>query len=42
MKIVYICVFTTCSSSYCLVDTLIDPWNVCICMCVWQNKITRR
>ena len=26
----YICVFMTCSTFYCLFDTLLDPWNVCI------------
>ena len=25
----FICVFMTCSTSYCLYDTLINPWNVC-------------
>jgi hypothetical protein len=25
----YICLFMTCSTSYCLCDTLVDPWNVC-------------
>jgi len=29
VKIVYICVFMTCST-YCLCDTLSDLWNVCI------------
>ena len=23
----YICVFMTCSTSYCIYDTLMDPWN---------------
>ena len=26
----YICVFMTCSTSCCLCDTLMDPWNVCV------------
>jgi hypothetical protein len=26
----YICVFMTCSTSYCLYDILLDPWNVCM------------
>jgi hypothetical protein len=26
----YICVFMTCSTSYCLCDTLMDPWNACV------------
>ena len=34
----YICVFITCSTSCCLYDTLMDPWNVCarahVCVCV--------
>jgi len=30
VKIEYICVFMTCSTSYCLCDTLVDPWYVCI------------
>jgi len=28
----HICVFMTCSTSYCLYDTLMDPRNVCVCM----------
>ena len=28
VKIVYVCVFMACSSSYCLCDTLMDPWNI--------------
>jgi hypothetical protein len=34
VKIVYICVFMTCSTASCLCDTLIYPWNVCIYVCV--------
>jgi hypothetical protein len=30
----YICVFMTCSTSCCLNDTLMDPWNVYVCVCV--------
>ena len=36
----YVCVFKTCSTSYSLYNTLMDPWNVCmymyiyICVCV--------
>ena len=30
VKIVYTCVCMTCSTSYCLCDTLMNPWNVCI------------
>ena len=26
------CVFMNCATSYCLYDTLMDPWNVYICM----------
>jgi hypothetical protein len=33
VKIVYICIFMTCSTSYCLVYTLTDPWNVCMKSC---------
>ena len=22
----------TCSTSYCLYDTIMEPWNVCVCM----------
>jgi len=33
VKIVYICVFMTCSISCCLFDTLMDPWNVCMLSC---------
>jgi hypothetical protein len=28
VEIVYICIFITCSISYCLNDTRMDPWNV--------------
>jgi hypothetical protein len=34
VKIVYICVFMTCSTPYCLCGTLIDPRNVHVCVCV--------
>ena len=30
----YICVFMTCSTSCCLYDTLMDPWNISVCVCV--------
>ena len=30
VKIVYICVFMTCSTSCCHCDTIIAPWNVCV------------
>jgi uncharacterized membrane protein len=30
VKIVYICVFMMCSTSYSLDDTLADPWDVCM------------
>jgi len=33
VNIVYICVFMTCSTSYCLCDTLMDTWTVCIYVC---------
>jgi len=26
----YICLFMTCSTSYCLHDTFMDQWNVCM------------
>ena len=26
----YICVFLTCSTTFCLYDTLMDPWKVCM------------
>jgi hypothetical protein len=32
----YICLFMTCSTSYCLYDKLMDQWNVCI----YINSIT--
>jgi hypothetical protein len=40
-KIVYICVLMTCSTSYCLCDTLMDPRNVCmyVCVCVYVCKV---
>ena len=37
VKIVYICVFMTCSTLYCLCEKLVDLWNaynVCVCVCV--------
>jgi len=39
----YICVFMTCSTSYCIYDTLIDPWNVhmCVCTYVCMYRISR-
>jgi len=37
VKIVYICVFRTCSTSYCLCYTLTDPWTVWICLCMYVN-----
>ena len=35
VKIVYICVFMTFSTSYCLSDTLMDPRKVCTYVCVY-------
>jgi len=32
VKVEYICVFMTCSTSYCLFATLMDPWNMCVCV----------
>jgi len=41
-EILYINVFVTCSTSYSLYDTLMDPWNVYICtnVCtyVWMHR----
>jgi hypothetical protein len=34
--ILYICVLMTCSTSYWLYDTFIDPWNVCVYVCVYM------
>jgi len=34
VKTVYICEFMTRSTSYCLRDTLMDPWNVCMHACM--------
>jgi nuclear pore complex protein Nup62 len=31
----YICVIMTCSTSYCLYDTLMDPWNVDVYVCMY-------
>ena len=33
--IVHICVFTTCPTSCSLCNTLINPWNVCIYVCMY-------
>jgi hypothetical protein len=30
-----ICVFMTCSTSYCLNDTLVDPQDMCVYVCVF-------
>jgi len=30
VKVQYICVFMTCSTSYCHFATLTDPWNECM------------
>jgi hypothetical protein len=35
VKIVYICVFMTCSTSCYLCDTHMDPWNVRACVCMY-------
>lgn len=34
VKSVYICIFMTRSTSYCLCDALVDPWNVGMYMCM--------
>jgi hypothetical protein len=34
VKLVYICVLITCFTMYCLCDTHINPWNMCVCVCV--------
>jgi hypothetical protein len=40
----YVCVFMTWSTSYCLHDTLMDPWNVhmYVCMCVQSTELWPR
>ena len=35
----HICIFMTCSTSYCLYDILMDPWNVCTYVCCWGDII---
>jgi hypothetical protein len=37
----YICLFITCSTSYCLWFT-VDPWNVCVYVCMQRNMFTRK
>jgi len=32
-------VFLTCSTSYCLYDTHMDPWNVYVCMCLHIQRV---
>jgi len=32
---VYICVFMSYSTSYCVCDTLMDPWSVCMHVCIY-------
>ena len=39
-KIVYICVFTTWSTPYCLYEKLKHPWNMCVCVCVCTYKLS--
>jgi hypothetical protein len=41
VKVVYICVFMTCSTLCCLCDKIMDPWKICMCIYVstcllWQ------
>ena len=31
----------TCSTSYCLCDTPMDPRNVCACVCVYAYELDR-
>jgi hypothetical protein len=33
----HFCVFMTCSKSYCLYDTLMDPWNLCMHVCIYVH-----
>jgi len=46
VKIVYICICMTCSTSYCLCDTVMNPWNMCICkyvrvcVCMYVSDFT--
>jgi len=35
VKIAYICIFITFSTSICLCVTLTDPWNVCMHVCMY-------
>jgi hypothetical protein len=46
VKIVYICVFMTLFTSYCLCDMLMDPQNVCIYLhihvCRYQRPGNRK
>jgi len=39
VKIVYIYVFMTCSTPCCLCDTLMDPWNICMYVCMESMKL---
>ena len=34
----YICVYMTCSTSYCLYDTRMYPWNKYVCVC-WKKRM---
>jgi hypothetical protein len=40
VKIVYDCVLMTCSTFYCVCDTLMDQWNVCIYVCTSRDQIS--
>jgi hypothetical protein len=35
VKIVYICLFMTYSTVYCLCEKLTYPWNVCMYVCMY-------
>jgi len=37
VKIVYTCVFMTCSIS-CPFDTIMDPWNADLFLCLYVNE----
>jgi hypothetical protein len=35
VTIVHISPFMTCSTSYCVCDTLMGPWNTCVCVYIY-------
>jgi len=37
----HICIFMTCSIPSCLHNTLMDPWNLCMHVCIWGTAVAQ-